>query len=757
MSVINTLLELWVLMFLCILLGRATLRLLPSTLQLQLGFYLSPIIGLAVLLLCVTLFGWLSPFSFTPSLVGTLTLAFIALFFDNRKATLPKQVLYLSIFTCLCALPVIAPLFRYGGYNPFTDIFTYLAQSQWLQTHSFAEKATPSGFYPTLTQIALYQKTGSRMGGTFLLAYVQSLFDIKWSYNAYLATVSLGFVSGCLAIGGIVRQVIPVRKLTILGLSLLPAFLLNGYVFGAMWGFYPQTLGLAFSAGVAALLPAVIQHVGLQAPTYAQISRYALPPAFCTAAMLFAYNEPFPIFALAVVAFFVIASFTFKKQLNSLFYFFSLYFLETVLFVNYEIVRIFNNIFQTLGVSGGHAAIGWPVFWSPIQFFAHAFGLKSPFTHGSHSFYYFLSTWVASFFIAACLLILISFVRIKSKRRLAIALLVCINASLLVFFVLFRYFSESPSPGEIGHTFLQYKVIKYAVPFTLGLTGISLAAIWFYRPKSRPALIVLLTVVVLHGLYFHGIRSAKHLTTHFLNETKQQHDPFSVLLNLRNALSSIPHDKVIFLALGEEHSKLRQMVAYILHDRKLASNYLSDGYLVGSLPPSDRVMSSDDADYLLIMKDHQQACQLRGQIIEPFLLLKPPFRYINVQKSMGTYPLEANGKGDTWNWVNKAADFHLDNIGASKMLKVNMILTSHMNARAYAIIVQDQKGEALARFTLPQKAGSTSFESPWIETRGNEHLILHVEADGAPERLSNRDPREATFMVSNVTVCPGKQ
>lgn len=231
MSYIVVMFELWSLLFVCLILGRRLVNLLPSMIQRTVGFYVAPVMGLAVLVLFATLYGWFFAFRWYGSLPVTAMVVFIALLCETKKRELWRSSLYLGVFAVLCALPVLAPILRYHAYNPLTDIFTYLAQGQWLQEHSFAEKVVTSGYYPALTQVASYQATGCRMGGTFFLAYVQSLFMLTWSYYAYMPTVALGFVSGCLAIGGMIRQIVPIKREIVLALALLPSLLSNGFVF----------------------------------------------------------------------------------------------------------------------------------------------------------------------------------------------------------------------------------------------------------------------------------------------------------------------------------------------------------------------------------------------------------------------------------------------------------------------------------------------------------------------------------------------
>ena len=614
-------LELWSLLFISMMFGRRIIKLLPNIIERTIGFYITPILGLSALVLAATLYGWVAPFNWIYSLPITAGLLVLAMIFDKRKLEIFENGVYLFIFAFICSLPVMAPIIRFGGYNPFTDIFTYLAQAQWLQDNTFGNKVITSGNYPALTQIALYQETGSRMGGTFLLAYIQSLFNLRWSYYAYTAAVSLGLVCGSLALGGIIRHVIPSKRITILALAILPSLMMNGFIYGAEWGFYPQTLGLAFALGICAIFPYLSKIFVKQQVGFLQVFKSTLPLSIVTAALLFAYNEPFPIFAAAIGLFILVFGCLHLKNLKTFGIFIVAYIIETIILINYEAIRIFINIYQTLTISSGSADIGWPVLWSPIQFLAFAFGMQSPFNFKFLSFDYFYSTFFAPIVIVLLVITLGRFLKDKVNRRENIIFLFCIEFVLIIFFLKFRYFSVDKSLIEVGHTFLQFKIAKYAAPFSIALLGVLAAIWWHYLVKYRKLFTYIYVALFIVGLWFHCGISAKNLTNHFLYSVNQRHNPFGELLKLRESVKNIPNNEIIYVDLGESQSKLRQMVAYILYDRKIASDYRDDGYILGRLPVKDANMSKKSACKILTMKPNNYKEDKANIVIGPFILV----------------------------------------------------------------------------------------------------------------------------------------
>lgn len=744
------LIELWVLLLICMLIGRRICYLLPNIIKLSVGFYIAPILGLSFLILITTLYGWLFPFKFHYSLLITLAIVLFAFVYEKKKRQVFRDGLQICLFATIASLPILMPIIYYVGYNPFTDIFTYLVHGQWLQEHAFSEKAIASGFYPAMTQVTLYQKAGSRMGGSFLLGYVQSLFALRWSYYAYIPTIALAFVTGCLSLGGIIRQVVPTKRVVVLALALLPAFSFNGFVYGAEWGFFPQTFGLAFSCGLAVLLPFLSRIVTTNHFSFSKIMLYAIPIAICTAALLFSYNEPFPIFALGITLFFLLALFSSKNKI-ALLALFIFYTIEVLLLLNYEAIRIARNLLQTIAISHQASAIGWPTLWSPIQFLAHTFGMKSPFGSNTFRLDYIASVYLFPIFFIAICWILGSFVRRHPKRRLTLIFLLSVDFVLFLIFLKFRYFSPNTSnSAEVGFTFLQFKISKYAALFSLGLAGISLALIWQQAKNARLYLLYTYILMITFGLYIHSHVVVPNFTNGFITEVNQEKNPFDTLLQLRYALSAIPVDESIYIGLGEEHGKLRQMVAYILHDRKIASDYTDDGYISGSLPPEEKTMLPNKNKWLITLKPRGSLCE-SGEIVGPFLIQKAPFNHLILEKTESIYGTEMNSNNETWNWVNNAIDFYFAPIGLSSKARLEFNLTSFPTKRSFTVELKDASGKTLAKNHFSQ-SGEKSFKSPLIKVN-SKHLILHVEADGTPIRISEGDTREAKFVIANVKFC----
>jgi len=184
------------------LVGQPLSRLVPGKVQ-SVGHFFGPVLALCVFILLSVAYGWLSSFKFSVSLtIGTLALI-LSLLFSKCRITALKNSFWFLGFVIIASTPILGPLMLFDSFNPFNDTFTYLVHGQWLQTHSFAETVLTSGNFPAETQVALYQNAGHRMGGSFFLAFIQSLFRLEWSYYTYVPVVCTFFCVGCYSVAGV--------------------------------------------------------------------------------------------------------------------------------------------------------------------------------------------------------------------------------------------------------------------------------------------------------------------------------------------------------------------------------------------------------------------------------------------------------------------------------------------------------------------------------------------------------------------------
>ncbi len=471
MSYFGTLLISLVMMFIITVVGLRISDLLSARLRPIGRFYFSPLFGLAVFMLLATVHGWIAPFKGWICFAEAIPLVLLSLSLDKNKPTLLPYFLTLFLFSIVSSTTVLFPLLRFDAYNPFNDTWTYLVHGQWLQEHAFSTPAIASGYHPALTQVALYQGAGHRMGASFLLAWVQAAFGLEWSYYAYPAVTALPLIAGSLAVGGAVQLVVPGQRLISILTACAMATFFNGFAFGAFYGFFPQTFGLAFAVGGVALFGSLLTQ-SLRGYQLGKGFINTLPTSLIFAALAYCYNDLLS-FIVAGTSSFLVLLLIFRRSK-----------MKELLFStpgsggsdhSAHQLRIFAHPAEIFGTrfwewdSGTHA-IGWPVLWSPLEFLAHAFGFKSP-----------DRMWLGDKAIILPILLLILFLAIffllkfRQKASLYLYLHLLMVLFLAIGFLYFRYYVKPPTPAETGHTFLQFKVAKWASPFCFVVMGATLA------------------------------------------------------------------------------------------------------------------------------------------------------------------------------------------------------------------------------------------------------------------------------------------
>lgn|GEM_PF-2027598 len=722
--------------------GLSIAKLLPYRLRPFGKLYFSPLFGLAIFILVATIHGWVAPFSQLIVLVELLLVVAISLFFLRKdiRQTPPAQYLLLFSFSLIASTTIFAPLIRFDGYNSFNDIFTYLVHSQWLQKHAFSEVVTASGYYPALSQVVLYQGAGSRMGGSFFLGWVQAIFGLDWSYLAYPAVIAVPFIAGSLAIGGAVNFIMRGSRKIALLTALAAATMFTGWHFGATNAFFPQTFGLAFAAGSTTLFAAFIN----ESPRVKQLGKLfigAIPISLLFAIVVFCYNDMLPFIIVALLGFLFLKiifdpSNIKKLLLSSVFVIF-----QAALFVNFESVRVLNNIVKILfGIGSGKGEIGWPILWNPFEFLAFSSGFKTAFG------FWIFGKYVTPVVFAALFSAILYFIFLTFKKKLSNPLLVHVSILFVYFlaFLYFRYVSAPITANEVGHSFLQFKIAKWASPFSIILLGSSIA---FYSKKYRTKLLpIFLGFLAMYCAVVNLLIVSKHITQDFLNETGYNRAPFTAFLHLREAVKDIDPDEVIYLNLGPSHHKLRQMVAYILLDRKLASDYTDDGYITGHLPPEHRTMPFKTADWVIEFTEPHEGYQGVGAgriALRRASDVRDMFYLATVS---GGYNRETDGT-NWWYWTSKSLVFEykvLVNDTDEKKAILKFTVNPAAPGKTLKVKVADEK---IAEFKMGD--GWQEYISEPIDVNYDKLLIEFV-ADGEPVRVTDTDPRVMSFMIVNL-------
>lgn len=733
--------------------GRALSAVLPYRFRAHARIYLAPALGLATLTIIASLVGRILPLG-NSVVVPWLVIALLAwaLVCERQKNQAFRHALMVSVFGIVCGISVLGPLFAYGAFNAHNDAFTYLAHSNWLQHHAFGETIPTEMATPLMTQVSMYQQGGFRMGASFLLAILQALLNLRWSYEAYPAVVIAAIAVCCLGIGFPLAQVLrPMQRSIRLALLALPAFSLGGLVFGANLGFLPQTVGLAIGASLLFMVGPLFRWCATTNSTALAIGKAALPGAALFAGTTFAYSELAPFLLAAVVGSGFILAFRFRAWGKMLAHGGVLLGLS-ILLLNTELVRAYAALRILSGV-----VVGTPVDWSLLGYVAHAFGLHG----GASDGFQWATPENAGTLVFAVGLILLGFavglvlVGIRPIWRATLSGVLMPPVAVLAIFAIgivhFRYFVPSPFTKGVGQSWSQFKLTEWAHPFAMTLVLLTIARLRPRLGKLFNSAVVALFAIGMVSATLTGVARATPLL-HYYGGVR---DLNRFYLKFRDTVLAIcPPATPIYLALGGEHHKFRQMATLYLNERDVRSDWTDDEYIYHQLTKERRTQELT-AGNCVVKRNGQDGWLNQGTQVGQFIVGVYDGRgQIRIASVVGAYDRESDGL-NWWHWVEHEVNFKLQPLFVPKDATRTRLRFEYGTRGKQTLTLRIIRRDGSSQEILLQSKGDAPamFEEV-IDLPPNELAELSIETDGKASRLGQSDHRVAAWIVRNLNITP---
>jgi len=748
-----TLFSLAFILALVTLLGRALATLYPHRLRGHARFYLSPVLGLALLTLIASMLGRIVPLGNSVILpIFIVSLLVWALIREPHAVVALRHAMIVSAFGIFCGASIFGPLYVFGAFNAHNDGFTYLVHANWLQEHAFREMIAAQCITPLTTQVSLYQQAGFRMGGSFLLALAQALFNLRWSYEAYPAVLIAAIAACCLAIGfPLARSFQPMRRATRLALLTFPAFSLGGLIFGANLGFLPQTIGLTMGAGLLFSIGPTLRWLAGTDASIAQIVRAVIPAGMLLAAAVYAYSELAPFLLAAILGSGALLALRPHGRVRLLLYM-PLLFALSGLLLNTELIRAYSALHTQ-----SSAVVGSPVNWSLLGFVAHSVGV-----HGGawDRFQWAIpdKLWSISFFFGAVLSGQIAVILLMARRaiwRIAVKGEMLPTAMILLVFIVaflyFRYLVPSPFTLGIGQSWSQFKLAEWAHPFATAFVIFGAINLRENLGKYFKPAVISIFLLGLVSASFIGVKRTTPLVqyyggTHDLNKFYQDFQ--------KTVSDNCPLTAPIFLALNGPHHKFRQMAVCYLPDREVRSDWMDDGYIYSRLPIEHQTQMLMPGDCVIEPRTGDGWLN-QGATIGPFRVgMYDGKGRVRITSATGAYDRETEA-GNWWHWVGKKVVFELQpsNIAQTADHTKLKFEYSTRSAQDLTIIIQTQNNE-IRQFVVHSEGKETAVFEKVMDLPPNELTEFSVETDGQATRLSEQDARQAAWAVRNVSIIP---
>lgn len=506
-----------------------------------LRLFFAPLLGLAMMIHLAALGGWLFGMHRPLTLPVTLLLAAAALLHERARW---RGLLH----SCALAAAAFAAggwalwtcLWRFGALNPFNDTFTYLVHAQWLQSNPFRHAAVAAIETPALTQVSSYQAGQLRMGASFLLGWVQSVAGAAWAHEVWPAVIVLPMACGALALAGAVWLATRRRRWLCLSFALLPGLSLNGLTFAQVYGFLPQSFGLAFAFGALVMA--------------AQGGRLLWPAALCLSAHVYCYPEALPFTLAGWAALLLLRRPAWRPLLLGL------------ALALPELPRAWHAVRYLAGLRVG---VDRPI--SAIESFGHATGL-------------FSGPWDDRASIMAPL-VWVVLIALAGFRWRTPVLLACagVLAALSAAWLWFTLVEPNPwRPGETGNPWRQARAASWAVWPALLLVSAGLARWW---PRARWAVSAAMAIWFCLGAWTHYRLAAPRMVP-VQREVLCTADCLPRLMQI--PAQAPRHGSIWLNGFLPEHGKFQQFVTYLLIDRPVLADWSGDDYIQRDLRTDPR-------------------------------------------------------------------------------------------------------------------------------------------------------------------------
>jgi hypothetical protein len=297
----------------------------------------------------------------------------------------------------------------------------------------------------------------------------------------------------------------------------------------------------------------------------------------------------------------------------------------------------------------------------------------------------------------------------------------------------------------VGRTFIQFKLAKWMSLSTFVVIGVAANDWWGRARRARIVLAAGMIVAVMLGV-FQQMVAAETLTAEFVRLTGGDRGGFPALVELRRLVQALPPNDVIYVNLGDETHKLRQLVAYVLPDRNLASDYTDDSYLVGQLPAAERVMPYSAAqwviDYAPLAHDHPLQFARAGDLV-----IRPrPDMSARLASAADGYGREADNQR-WWEWTGKTITFRYDVLGGPARGHLRFLYSSAVEGATLTVKVS---GPGETSFTVPMREGWNEYVGPDIDVAAPSLSVTFTSDQ--PGKLVGTDPRQLSFLIGNLVL-----
>jgi hypothetical protein len=427
-----------------------------------------------------------------------------------------------------------------------------------------------------------------------------------------------------------------------------------------------------------------------------------------------------------------------------------IFILISILILNIEILRSYAAIKLQSGVAEV-AVVDWPL----IGMLGHAIGM-----HGGA---WDVGQWgltknalEAQFIFGAfATLSILIFTSIKSqtiKKTMILTrylpLLVIVGLLLIGIFY-FRFCVPNNLAGGVGRSWSQFKLAEWVYPFAMVFIELAILNSLVNLKKYFNTTIILIFLLFLGATLKLSTDRVAPLISYYGKNTRldKYYENFVQVI-----AENCPIGAPIYIALGGEHHKFRQMLAYLLPNKKILSNWSDDNYISLYLMDDVRIQVPMPGQCIVELADGPSIVK-NGSIFEKFRVgVYDSSSRVVIESAINDYGREADGE-NWWYWVKSQIVFNLkshiyDAVNGKSKISFEYHLIS---GKSLKIIIETSSGKEIYFNAEGSNSNIDSFDRV-IDMPIGELKSVKIISDGNPVILGERDSRIATLMIRNLRI-----
>ncbi len=654
------------------------------------------------------------------SIISSIIAIYIEIKRDNGSAWLDdsstKWILLIGIAS---GILVLLPIVLFNALSPYCDGFTYVSIADYLLDHGYFVHANPNPYYPSISQMELYQDRGLRMGAQFFLAFMTAVFKRSFSIELFMPCLAAAQFFMVSAMWLFCRIGLKIRTnasiIAVIFVSINLGILFNN----SIQGFFPQAYGIVIMLVIFSLF------LNIEKWNDFIISSIVLT-AIAIATLIITYSELLPIIVLSILFLLIYKTIMNQKDTLTFLKNTSIVVLLSILFSNVGFFKALDAIQTQIG-----SVNGWHIPYTLWEYILLIFALDPVWNSNMIFNRYPIIYFGVS--LGALLGIYIIFNEFICKNKwLDIKLqLIVLGLPFLLLIIYFGFFVENPwLPGEIGQTWNVWKTVQYMYVLIPPIIGLSYYQFFnknkIYRIIGKYVIVgLVITSIVFTGYFSYGMTETMRVFTgNTINPINEYYRLYEKLKDEK---------KPINLYLPADLAKHKELIAYFLQKHELVSDWRSDNYLQGMIPQRMR------KDGITLVYNPNS----RNKIANMEILGNNV--YLNFVA--GAYGMEKNEK-QTWTWTSGKVDIMTIN-PTEDLKKVNLTFSiglpptiSGDAKRTIDIIQNDQK-----IFELQVKPNEPNIFDLDFDINPGENSII-LKYNGEIVKVG-QDTRDLAFSIVN--------